>query len=397
MKKNPFTANTPVLSFFTGAGFLDLGFLETGFKIVWHNEVHEPFVKIFQNGISAMGFNGASAKIQNQKSIIDVGPNEILREAFGGKKRPLNFGIIGGPPCPDFSVGGKNKGGSGDRGRLSEVFINRIIELKPTFFLFENVPGLLRTKKHRHFLDSLIQKLNRSYCCDIKILNTLDFGVPQDRERVFLVGFQSSWLRSKLRRDQYKLLYKQGQFISRIGDLQPREYFEQVEHWFPWPRIPQFVGAKKRFNWPRESVKKTEIPKRPDCPAELMVGTYICDDTRFDLPNSNEGFKPKSSKFTEILEGDVSRKSFKRLHRYRYSPAAAYGNNEVHLHPTLPRRITVREALMIQSVPNEYVIPKEISLSNKFKTIGNGVPVKLSTAVAQSIAAFVKGIENESI
>ena len=88
-----------------------------------------------------------------------------------------------------------------------------------------------------------------------------------------------------------------------------------------------------------------------------MVGPLICDlDEIAKLPNGVEGFTPKSDKFNWIPEGDVSRKSFKRLHRWRYSPAVAYGNNEVHLHPTQPRRLTVREAMRIQTdLPPKYV------------------------------------------
>ena len=94
-------------------------------------------------------------------------------------------------------------------------------------------------------------------------------------------------------------------------------------------------------------------------------------------------------RFNTILEGDVSRKSFKRLHRWRYSPTAAYGNNEVHLHPYKARRISVAEALAIQSLPKEFKIPKTLSKSDMFKTIGNGVPFLLSAGLAQEIRNFI--------
>jgi DNA (cytosine-5)-methyltransferase 1 len=83
----------------------------------------------------------------------------------------------------------------------------------------------------------------------------------------------------------------------------------------------EYKGAKYKYEWPVDPVPKGKQPTKPKCPDALMVGTYICDDNRLSLPNSTEGFKPKSDKFNAILEGDVSRKSFKRLHRYRYSPA----------------------------------------------------------------------------
>jgi len=391
LTKNTSTTQIPMLSFFTGAGFMDIGFLQQGFQMVWHNEYHLAFVSAFESGLPSLGYSGSSVKIQNTRSIVDIGPNEIIKEAFGEGKPPCLFGVIGGPPCPDFSVGGKNRGHLGSNGRLSEVYVNRILELNPTFFVFENVPGLLRTAKHRDFLVSLLDKLADRYAVDLRILNALDFGVPQDRERVFIVGFQKKWLKKNFSRVAYKHIMDASAFIPLLRKLTPKRFFSEVTHWFPWPVIPAYRGAKYKFEWPTDPVPKGNHPLKPMCPDELMVGTYICDDRRLSLPNSSEGFRPKSKKFETTLEGDVSRKSFKRLHRYRYSPAAAYGNNEVHLHPTLPRRLTVREAMMIQTVPDQYVLPDNISLSDKFKTICNGVPVKLADAMAGALADFIKG------
>ncbi|MGR5460207.1 DNA cytosine methyltransferase [Vibrio sp. PNB22_1_1] len=380
----------PLLSFFTGAGFLDIGFLQNGFNTLWHNENYLPFVKGFETGISSLGYSGPSAKIQNTRSILEIGPNEILIEAFGCNKPPGLFGIIGGPPCPDFSVGGKNLGETGSNGKLSEVYINRILEINPAFFLFENVPGLLRTSKHREFLSNLLDKLTRRYVVDIKVLNALDFGVPQDRERVFIVGFRKTYLRPLLPSSRLKQLISRSDSVLKLRSYAANSFFQMYENWFPWPVDPEFHSAKSRFSWPNEAVEKGCTPNKPRCPVSLMVGTYICDEARFSLPNSDEWLFPKSSKIGEVLEGDVSRKSFKRLHRYRYSPTAAYGNNEVHLHPILPRRLSVREAMLIQSVPNEYKFPGDMTLTDKFKTIGNGVPVKLSAAISGAILSFLK-------
>lgn len=88
-------------------------------------------------------------------------------------------------------------------------------------------------------------------------------------------------------------------------------------------------------------------------------------------------------------EGDDSKKCYKRLHRWRYSPTAAYGNNEVHLHPYKAQRLSVAEALSIQSLPKEFVLPPDISLSAKFKTIGNGVPYLLAKGVAETIRDYL--------
>ena len=367
--------------------------MRSDFKVVWRNEVDPWFVKGFSHGMLTLTGSEKDAQVHNTFSIIDVGPKQILREAFGKSGRPGTFGFIGGPPCPDFSVGGKNRGSRGEKGKLSEVYVKRIKELQPSFFVFENVPGLLRTHKHRSFLLQLLRELDPSYVLDLKILNALDQGAPQDRERVFIIGFARKWLR---REQGIRVPVDVNGAFLRTHSLENSRQFTlpglNGNCWFPWPRDERYNNAKRRFNWPKQVPFGTEPPKPTGIPDELMVQSYICNlDEISRLPNGLEGFEPKSNKFSQIAEGDDSRKSFKRLHRWRYSPAAAYGNNEVHLHPQKPRRLTVREALRIQTVPDQYALPSQMPLSSKFKTIGNGVPVKLSTAIASSVFKVIKG------
>jgi DNA (cytosine-5)-methyltransferase 1 len=90
-----------------------------------------------------------------------------------------------------------------------------------------------------------------------------------------------------------------------------------------------------------------------------------------------------------VDEGDDSKKSYKRLHRWRYSPTACYGNNEVHLHPYQIRRISVAEALAIQSLPKQFYLPDNLSLTAMFKTIGNGVPYLAAKGIAKTILDFL--------
>ncbi len=356
-----------LLSFFSGAGFLDLGFMQAGFNVVWTNEMNSSFARGAACGMA--GISRYPTAIQNINSITDVGPNLIIREAFGHNV-PRSFGVIGGPPCPDFSVAGKNRGRDGDQGRLSQIYVDRILDLHPTFFLFENVSGLLKTRRHRIFLDQLSAQLAGDYLVDMMLLNALDFGVPQDRRRIFLIGFQKAWV---------------NRHYGRRG-------LNVNTHWFPWPVDERYINAKTRFVWPTTAPFQSEPEKPEGIPEELMVGTWIGDPEALSrLPNGTDVLTPRSAKLSNVEEGDVSRKSFKRLHRWRYSPTAAYGNNEVHLHPFEPRRLSVREALRLQTVPDEYCLPPDMSLTHKFKTIGNGVPVKLAKAVGMAIANFLRG------
>ncbi len=349
----------PLLSFFSGGGFLDLGFEQAGFDVVWSNEAHESFADMYCAGISGwrqvVGLtDGKDCPLVNTSSIADLNKRIILAEAFGSVT-PDFFGIIGGPPCQDFSQSGKDLGAEGSRGKLTQIFANLICDVRPSFFLMENVPGLFR-KKHLKFFQRIVKQLtdgNLGYLTSREILNALEYGVPQHRERLFLIGFRK--------------------------DMFPKH---RKNH-FAWPH-PQYKGARD-LAWPTTSPFGSEtLPVPSGIPLELTVGRLVGDEAE-RLPNGQEAFTPYSKKFTEIKEGDVSGKSFKRLHRYRYSPTVWYGNNEVHLHPWKPRRLTVREALRIQSVPDEYILPAEAFLSHKFKVISNGVPTLLARQIAGAL------------
>ena len=361
----------PLLSFFTGGGFLDLGFEQAGFDVKWTNEFKPEFVKIYASGVTSWRHSldpkASNAEISNTDSIASLDPADVLRQAFGDKA-PHIFGAIGGPPCTDFSVGGLHAGHNGDNGKLTAVYVNMLGRTKPSFFLLENVPHLESHPEHGPAFALLMQKLYQAgYSYTWEKLNALDFGVPQDRTRLFVVGFQRSLLRS----------------------WYPAEGFPQraLEANFRWPQ-PAFPSAKKGYKWPTLD-PFGGTPAKPDgIPTDLCVQRILSPDPE-RLPNGKEWFKPKSHKFNTIQEGDSSGKSFKRLHRYRYSPTAWYGNNEVHLHPFKPRRLSVREALRLQSIPDSYVMPKDSPLSSKFKVICNGVPFTLAAKLAECIAAFI--------
>lgn len=348
----------PILSFFTGGGFFDLGFHNQGYNIIWTNEISENFAKVYKSGMT--NYLNKPTKITEIKPIEEL-DSEFIKNSVKKKIKNKVWGIIGGSPCPDFSVGGKNKGKNGEKGILTKIYINKIIELEPFFFVFENVKGLITTEKHRIFFLQLKEKIDKKYKTGYKILNALEYGVPQNRERVLMIGFH---------KDVYEKLSKT---------------YKDINTWFP---EPIFNDAKNKYDWPTENNSfGKELKSCFSVPEELTVAKHILSQeiiTR-KVPNSDEYFNPKSEKFYLIPEGDDKRKSFKRLHRYRYSPTMAYGNNEVHLHPTEARRLSVREALRLQTVPDTYVIDKNIPLTTKFKVIANGVSVKLAENVAGNL------------
>jgi len=303
----------PILSFYSGGGFMDMGFEKAGFEIVWTNEVDEVFVKLHEAGITswrkARG-NGIKAEIFNKKSITEVSADTIVSEAFPEGK-PEDFGIIGGPPCQDFTINGNMEGFNGERGKLTIVFFDRILDLLPTFFVMENVTGLTKSKSSKEHLEKLLKRVEKKYFVDHKTLNALDFGVPQHRERVFFIGL----LKDKLDEDIIK---------KSLGDG------------FTFPVNNKYYGAAKKYKWATvvEFGKKLKKPK--ELPLELCVESCLIPFRKMkQTPNSNEFFKlyVNVKELAKIGEGETNRPSFKRLHRFKYSPTACYGNNEVHLHP----------------------------------------------------------------
>ncbi len=352
-----------IFSFFSGLGLLDLGFENAGFNIVFVNEFDERFLKAYQyarrnNGhIPAYGYSHMDIRAYLSDDLwYYTFPNYNNRES-------KLIGFIGGPPCPDFSVAGKNEGENGENGQLTSVYVKLITKYKPDFFVLENVKGLVQTKKHKEFYDRIKRKLYRvGYSLFDSLENALEYGVPQYRDRLVLIGL----LRSK---------------FGKHLDFQIGQHHQYV------------LEEIKKINWPQTApFKENGILCKPNgLIDDLTVEHWFVQNDVQHHPNANDIFTVKSlQKFTSIPEGDSGGKSFKRLHRWRYSPTAAYGNNEVHLHPYLPRRISIAEALAIQSLPADFSLPSDLPLSAKFKMVGNGVPYLLAFGIAEDISEWIE-------
>lgn len=357
-----------IFSFFSGSGFLDLGFETNGFEIEFVNEFHPAFMRAYQYSREKMGlskpkygyFQGdINELLTSKKSKIE----DWIRQARADGSL---VGFIGGPPCPDFSIAGKNRGREGDNGKLSLSYTNLIIQMKPDFFLFENVKGLWKTARHRAFYEELkINIQNAGFKTTERLTNALEYGVPQDRDRILLFGVR----------------------INIIGKRNIEE--------FPWEKYQKYsVEQIKNMPWPNTNkFEKNSITVCPsEIPKELTVQYWFEKNEVDNHPNGNDYFQPRSGlvKMQTIDEGDVSKKSYKRLHRWRYSPTVAYGNNEVHLHPYKERRISAAEAMSLQTLPKTFELPRDMTLTDKFKTIGNGVPYLLSSGIARTIYDFLK-------
>lgn len=355
-----------IFSFFSGAGFLDLGFESAGFQIDFVNEISPSFTEAYRYARSRMGIAepiyGYSADIN---AYLGNGGKDLKKMIRKSRKGGNLVGFIGGPPCPDFSIAGKQKGKSGDHGKLSKSYIDLIIEQRPDYFLFENVKGLWKTAKHREFYEELKTMLSKYYKMTDRLCNAIEFGAPQDRDRILLFGVKKTTARK---------------FKVNIND-------------FDWNKHMLFtLKDVKAINWPKTSCfSANSVSVCPqNIPIELTAEYWFKRNDVEQHPNANDYFTPRAglAKMQAVYEGDDSKKSYKRIHRWRYSPTVCYGNNEVHLHPYKERRLSAAEALSLQSLPKEFVLPPSMTLSDKFKTIGNGVPFMLAKGIAETIKDF---------
>lgn len=358
-------------SFFSGCGLLDLGLEKAGFDIAMVSEKYEPFLEAYKYSRNKMQLSEPEHGYFNEDISDYLNETSTLDKFVSVDKKNNIIGFIGGPPCPDFSTAGKNQGVKGDNGKLSKIYFDLIAKEEPDFFMFENVKGLWKTKKHKEFYDKMYRKMQRKgyYIID-KLVNSLEYGVPQERERVIMIGIKCT---NKVQKDRIRALVQK--FNWGVSDFNLLDVIKNME----WPLTDKFV--------------EDSIMEMPDGIAEELTVQYWFEKNGVDThKNANDYFKPKAglNRMQTIEEGDVSRKSYKRLHRWRYSPTAAYGNNEVHLHPYKARRLSVAEVLAIQSVPKEFELPKEMSLTDMFKTVGNGVPVLMAERVGKELKKILE-------
>lgn len=162
-----------IISLFSGAGGLDLGFEKAGFDIVWANEYDREIWETYEKNFPHTKLDKRSIKLVPSSEI----PNNIV-------------GLIGGPPCQSWSEAGALRGINDHRGQLFFEFIRVLRDKKPLFFLAENVSGML-SSRHSTALENIKKHFTDSgYKLHFKLLNAVDYKVPQDRKRVFFIGIR---------------------------------------------------------------------------------------------------------------------------------------------------------------------------------------------------------------
>lgn len=314
-------------SFFSGAGGLDTGFHNAGFNVVWANEFDKKITPTLK-----ANFPGTFV---DDRSLFDV-PSEDVPDGL--------IGLVGGPSCQSWSIGGLGKGLDDPRGAVFLEYIRVIKAKQPLFFLAENVKGML-AKTRAKDLQVIMKAFDElGYNLSYHLVNANDYGVPQDRWRVIFVGYRKDVGRTFVfpEPDRNRLT-----LLDAIQDLDglavPALPLDKPNPGLVVPHHEYSVGGFSSQFMSRNRVRLWEEP------------SFTIQASGRQAP-----LHPSSGRMVKV-QPDV----------YRFA-------HEQY------RRLTVREAARIQTFPDEYkfIYPK---LELGYKMIGNAVPVKLAEVIANQI------------
>jgi DNA (cytosine-5)-methyltransferase 1 len=317
-----------IVSLFSGAGGLDLGFRRNGFVV-------------------PLAIDSSAAAIQTHRrnfketlgivaDLVKLGPAGVLDHVTSTIPRGERIGIIGGPPCQGFSRGNPNSRSDDPRNELPSLYIQIVRSLKKhytvDFVVFENVLGM-KDKKHLPTFHALLADLiSLQFDVTENELCSLEFGVPQNRRRIILTAMRND-----------------------------------LDCELPPP--------KKRKG---PATVKDAIAGLPD-PVFFARGLTPAE---FPVHPNHWTMKPKSKRFTNpvIVTGG---RSFRRLSWDKPSPTIAFGHREIHVHPEGLRRLSIYEAMILQGFPKTFVL--EGNLSEQVTQISNAVPPPLATSIAAAV------------
>ena len=327
--------NKNIVSLFSGAGGLDLGFEQAGFSTVWANEfdkdVWDTFLLNFPN------------TTLDTRSIIDIPSDEI----------PDCVGLVGGPPCQSWSAAGAKRGIKDARGQLFHEYIRVLREKQPLFFVAENVKGML-SKKNKPVFDDFIHEFEKcGYVVSWKLVNAFDYGVAQDRWRVIIVGVRTDAgvefvFPDPVDEDNRVVLADALKGLPEaVPALEKNKHNDGVlmnaHEYFTGGFSSMFMSRNRVRGWDEPSFTiqagGRHAPLHPQAPKMMKV-----DKDRFE--------------FVAGSEGDY-------------------------------RRLSVRECARIQSFPDKVEFVYE-DVNAGYKMVGNAVPVKLANTIAQALHGLVE-------
>jgi len=319
-----------IISLFAGAGGLDRGFEEAGFKTIWANEydkdIWETFEKNFPN------------TVLDRRSIRDVPSSEI----------PACDGIIGGPPCQSWSEAGTLKGIEDKRGQLFFEFIRILRDKKPKFFLAENVSGML-AERHSEALKNIKKLFSESgYDLSFSLLNAVNYGAPQDRKRVFFIGIRKD-LNFKF---EFPEPLKKKRFLKDIitgiqeSALPAKEKQRTNGEECLLPNHEYMIGGFSSMYMSRNRVRNWDEPS-----FTIQAG------------GRHAPIHPQAPKMKFIEQN-------KRIF--------VEGKEDLY------RRLSIRECARIQTFPDSYIFYYN-NLMAGYKMVGNAVPCNLAYCLGKSL------------
>ena len=332
-----------IVSFFAGAGGLDLGFQKAGFDVVWANEYDKEIWETYEKN--------HKNTILDKRSIVDIPSNEV----------PDCDGIIGGPPCQSWSEAGSKRGIADKRGQLFYEFMRILADKRPKFFLAENVSGML-LPMHKDALANIKQMFTDiGYDLSFQLLNVSDFGVPQDRKRVFFIGYRND-LGIKFQFPKCSTIENKITLKDTIIDLKDN------------------VLPAKEGNYTNGD--KCKIRNH-----EYMIGGFSSmymsrnrvrswDEVSFTIQagGRHAPIHPQAPKMN-FIEQNIREFVKGKEHLYR--------------------RLSVRECARIQTFPDDFIFYYK-SVVAGYKMIGNAVPVEMAKVLGLKIFYDLMAIKSDN-
>lgn len=377
-----------VVSIFSGCGGLDLGFIQAGYEVIYAIDFFKDAVETYRLNIGDHIVYG---------DIITIHSSQI----------PDDFDVLlGGFPCQGFSIANSKRSMEDTRNFLYLELLRILKYKKPPHFVFENVKGLLSMQKGRvlQMILSDIQELG--YKVDYKVLRASNYGVPQNRDRVIIIGNN---------------IGKENNFPKPL-DQPTISVKESIGHLYDVrTRDDSFVlNGKTIHNHIASTNVSDKFWKRRDC--DITQG-QICDylkhwkdksgitvkgidkhfgyrhtaghwfrkDKSGSIPNPKDwkelkvllGFDDKYDSFvTELVEKNIEFEQSLRISNWE-TPSDTITASGPEIHPSKQRRLSVRECAILQSFPDEFIFVG--SLNSMYKQIGNAVPVKLAKCIAENL------------
>lgn len=396
------------IDLFAGCGGLSEGFYRMGFKALAHVEINHWACETLRTRMKYYGYQGVDKEVIEH----DITANDIIEEiesAISGQRPDV---IIGGPPCQAYSTAGRvrdSKGMAKDpRNFLFESYVKILEHFLPKFFVFENVTGILSAKVNGEpIFPKVLKALGKEYKVlddpNILLHNTANYGVPQIRRRVIIMG-----VRNDIKRKEVFELYNSIKKTHYDPDMiecerEGLERFVDVHDALSdLPKVfPGQDASTNAFNYPC----KNTFLKRIGEPGIHPLMDHICrnhnevDRERFRVMIENHWTFGEMRKHRPDLEHEHAR-VFDNSYVVQWwnQPsktilAHIHKDGFQYIHPDYEqaRTFTVREAARIQSFPDDFVF--EGSRGEKFKQIGNAVPVLFAEALAKSIKSNLNDLE----